>query len=104
MSVLNKSLRTNWALWASVSVILFVLLGFVNPIADVSKPSESYWELWIMPLQPSDYPFNWEEYFTGLVLLSLVRAVPAVIVGWALQAIVVAGIAGIRTLATRKST
>jgi len=102
MSIFNKSLRTSWALWAFLSVVLFVLLGFVNPLPE-DKFGFTYWGMWAIFLR-GEWFCSWGEIISQLVFVAFVWAVPAVVVGWVVQASVVAGMAGIRTLGTRKPT
>ena len=80
-------LHTNNRLWAITSVCVFVALGFVNPVAGVAKGDLSLWA-YVSDVVTG----NFADVTSGvqaIVFLSLLLAVPAVLVGWVLQALIV---------------
>ena len=75
---------TNKRLWAAISVVLFVLPWFLlrSGKGDEMRPAE----LWVEFFR---YPESAWEILWGILGLSLIFAIPAVLIGWVLQAMIV---------------
>jgi hypothetical protein len=84
MSLLQRQFLTSWLLLVAFSGALFVLLGFVDffPYGD----KLNYWAWWCQ-LLTRDYPPT--AAFIAIIAAGGLRAVPAVVVGWALQGLAV---------------
>ncbi len=87
MAWLRRSLRTNWVLWAVVSLGLLTSASFINPMPDI-KGSFSLWGEASNLLSRNDVPIIWESV-ARVGLYALVLAVPAVVFGWVVQACIV---------------
>lgn len=94
--MIHKKLKTSWTLWGSVTIALFVLLGFVIP-----ERGESYWQMWGIFLA-GGWNCAWGEFVGALAFFTFFFAVPSIVIGWVLQAIVVATVAGIQLVFTRR--
>jgi hypothetical protein len=80
----QRPIPTSRRLWAAFSVAAFVLLGFVD-IWGTTKTHGAYW-----PYLAHDLT-RWEWWRVPLVFgyLTMLIAVPAIVIGWVLQAVVV---------------
>jgi hypothetical protein len=97
MSIWHKKFRTNRALWASLSIALFVLMGFVR-LTPEGKGAVSYWGMWGVFLS-GEWICSPGEFVLFLVVHALIRGVPAVVVAWVLQAVGVAMVTGLQSTA-----
>jgi hypothetical protein len=89
MTVYRREFRTNWLLWAGISLALFTLGGFVDPLPGI-KGTHHFWGRLAMLLR-GDYICSTGELatpiaFQGLVLLAL----PSAVLGWVAHALIVA--------------
>jgi hypothetical protein len=77
--------RTDYRLWAVVSVPFFVALGFFNPTGEAGDTS-----LWshLRRLATGDHR-NTGGLVVGIVVQSLILAVPASVAGWLIHAVAV---------------
>lgn len=81
--------RTNYRVWALAAGCLFVALGFVDPVAGATwKGDNSFWAF-VRILLRGDYFCSTTELLIVIMVRALVQAVPAVVLGWVLQAFVV---------------
>jgi hypothetical protein len=97
----GKPLRTSYPLWALAAIILFIALGFVDPVAGAAKGDNS---LWSYVGHLCDGGYNTEALLTAAAYRAVLQTVPAVLLGWVLQALLVAGWAAARGwLAASKS-
>ena len=83
--------RTNYLLWVAASGCLFVALGFVDPVAGVSKGDSSLWAV-VNRFVRGAYYCSTTDIVVGLLILAISRAIPAAILGWVMQAVVVIGL------------
>jgi hypothetical protein len=81
--------RTNYQVWVIAAVSVFVALGFVDPTAGATwKGNNSLWAHF-GDLLRGDYSCSTANLLVPIMFQSLVQAVPAVVLGWVLQAFVV---------------
>ena len=78
---------------AANGAIVFFLLGFINLTPDITKGVGSYWRLWATFLERD---FVGGDIIAGLTVITGMFTVVSVVVGWVLQAIVVAAFAMMR--------
>src|SRR5947209_3455789 len=98
MSILTKKMRTNKPLWIAFSGLLFVLLGSIDPVPRLGGLN-SYWGFWDASLR------GFSNGSIGvLVVGGIVLAALSLIIGWALQAIVVVTLTCIRSLVVKKAS
>ena len=82
--------QTNCRLWVCVSTLAFVALGFVNPLAGITKCDDlSLWSHVDAALHRSNSNGFDESAWPFLGFHAGFMAMPAVIVGWAIQALIV---------------
>jgi hypothetical protein len=77
--------HTSHSLWLIVSVVLFVVAGFVH-LSGETKGDNRYWPL-IARLCTGDYTLSTGEYVFTMALYTLFLAVPSIIFGWVFQAV-----------------
>jgi hypothetical protein len=88
--MLREPLQTNNRLWVLGAVSVFVALGFVDHLAGATwKGDNSLWHYFGLLFEEQE-GHNTEGLLFVILFSSLLRAVPAVLVGWVLQALVVA--------------
>jgi hypothetical protein len=92
---LPRSIPTCRRLWAAFSVAAFVLLGFVD-IWGTTKTHGAYWSYLANDL--ADWQW-WEVPFV-FIQFTLLIAIPAIVIGWVIQALVMT----IRSEATSRLT
>jgi hypothetical protein len=87
---MNRRLwRTDYRLWALIAVPVFVGLGFVDHLAGATwKGDYSLWSI-VSRLLRGDYFCSTSEMLAAILAFALARAVPAALVGWVAQALVV---------------
>jgi hypothetical protein len=80
-----RQYRTDYRLWAVVSVPFFVALGFFNPTGEAGDTS-----LWfhLRKLASGDHR-NTGGLVVGIVVQALILAVPAAVAGWLAHAVAV---------------
>lgn len=92
MSAWNQSLKTNRRLWAVATAAVFVLVGFFGlmPIKG-ERTFAGYWDLWAMCLHGFLKPDAGDRALAlvFLLIIGCVLAVPALAIGWVVQAVVV---------------
>jgi hypothetical protein len=93
-SVLRAKLPTSVRLWGCFSLALFAVLGF-TPLFYQGKGGESYWDEWTILFSGESIDDRGVLVF-GLGLLGLIHAIPSIIAGWVMQAVVVVGVVGVR--------
>lgn len=81
----RQSFHANVRIWLSASVGLFVVLGFLHPLADVHKIDDSFWEM-VLDLVIGDYAWGAVGVVPGYAAM---LALPAVVFGWVVHAVVV---------------
>ena len=81
----KQPIKTNLFLWLIASLILFVIFGFVNWIPE--GKTECYWLWWVILLEGKYGCSNFDFVF-ALCFGAIFHAIPAIILGWALQAII----------------
>ncbi len=86
MSWWRKSYRSDWKLWFALSAALFIVGGFVNLWPDI-KGTEHFWGQFSR-LQQGDYSCSSEEMRFSVAFVGLLVAVPAVVLGWLLHALI----------------
>jgi hypothetical protein len=92
--------RTNNRLWLLASICLFVALGFVDPMAGAVHYDTSLWGIVGGLLRhPTDITL---DILVALLIVALLRLVPAVIFGWVMQALIVIAWSSIRHRAPEK--
>jgi hypothetical protein len=82
---MSKNYRTNRPLWAALSIVLFVVIGWVT-VLPFGKTEMTYWGLaagW------AENGFEHPELFVFFVFWAAVFAVPAAGLGWIAQALFV---------------
>jgi hypothetical protein len=84
----RRRYHTDFRLWALASAGLFVAFGFVDPLGGVSKGSNSLWGA-VRDLFRWGYAGSPGDVLAGLVGLAMLPAMPAVALGWVVQAFVV---------------
>jgi hypothetical protein len=99
MSILRVKLKMSRPLWGSLSLVLFVVLGFV-PLVPEGKAAFSYWQLWAVFLS-REWICSAGDFVALLVFHGLIRLIPSVVVGWVLYAIAVVTVAGVRALGAK---
>jgi hypothetical protein len=85
VSVWKRALKTNKALWVAIALVLFVAFGFWNPSPD-TKGGSTYWTFWTGYLHSE----HRADMIRQLVIWTGWLAIPAVAIGWVLQALIVA--------------
>jgi hypothetical protein len=80
--------RTDNRLWALIAACAFVALGFVDPVAGAAKGDNSLWS-WVGILVRGEYTCSTGELLAPIVLRAMIQAVPAALVGWVAQALIV---------------
>jgi hypothetical protein len=86
MSILRQKFRSDWRLWWAASLVLFILGGFVNLLPDSIKGSDHFWGH-VNRLLYGGHLYNTQELTTTVVFLGMLLAVPALLLGWLLQAL-----------------
>jgi hypothetical protein len=79
--------QTNYRLWTLASACLFVAFGFVNPVAGVAKADTSLWATvsYVVTGKFMDVTGG----VTAIVFMSLLLLMPALLLGWVVQAVIV---------------
>ena len=95
IEVSSRSYRTNWLLWAIVSIGIFVPMGFVD-VSGISK-STYFWDTCLYVLRGVRMGEVSSEVLGGCVLELLFLGIPSVAIAWVLQAIIVVGYTRWRT-------
>ena len=80
--------RTNYLLWAAASWCVFIVLGFVDPVASVSKCDNSLWAA-ASRFASGAYHCSTSEILFVILLAAMMRALPAILLGWAIHATIV---------------
>lgn len=81
--------RTNYWIWGIVSGCIFLALGFVDPVAGATwKGDCSLWSH-VGDLISGDYFCSPGDILAPIVFMALFLAIPAALLGWVLQAIIV---------------
>lgn len=88
--------HTNYWIWKMASGGIFVALGFVDPLAEAWKGDNSLWH-WVSILVRGDYICSPATILTPIAFLALFLAVPSILTGWVVQALVVVLWSSIRT-------
>jgi hypothetical protein len=84
-----RPFRTDYRIWAFIAGCLFVVLGFVDPEAGATWTGHSFWTL-LGVLLRGEYICSTADLVVSIVGRAvLLLAVPAVTLGWVLQAFVV---------------
>jgi hypothetical protein len=82
-------LRTNRRLWFVVSICLFIALGFIDPLAGLTQKSEH--NLWAeFGAMANGNSFVIRNMLPGVIAYSLLNAFAAALLGWVVQALVIA--------------
>lgn len=80
---------TNYLIWGITSGCIFLALGFVDPVAGATwKGDNSLWSYGGI-LVHGDYICSRAEILTHIAFLALLLAVPAALLGWVVQALVI---------------
>lgn len=84
-----KTSRTNYLFWAVATAGVFVVLGFVNPLAGATWKGE--YSLWdhVGILLRGEHMGGAGAALVPVLFLSGVLAVPSLLVGWLVQAVFV---------------
>jgi hypothetical protein len=82
----NKSWKTEYRLWAMFAAMIFVLLAFVDPLGGMDKGEHGVVAYGRLLLEGK---YNNQALITAIVILSILQAIPALLVGWIIQAIIV---------------
>jgi hypothetical protein len=83
--MMNKSFRTSWLLWFLMALLVFVPLGFVYfPGTDDTR----FWAR-LYTFCKGDYSIRSADYLQMLAVLAVVLLIPAILLGWVLQAVIV---------------
>ncbi len=80
--------HTDKRLWLIAASVLFVALGFVDPVAGVAKGDNSLWAH-VARFVTGDYFCSTPEIVIPILLRSALQAIPAAVLGWVAQAVVV---------------
>jgi hypothetical protein len=81
--------RTNYWIWGIASGSIVLALGFVNPGAGVTwKGDSSLWS-YVGVLVRGDYFCSLADILAPIAFMALFLAVPAALLGWVLQALIV---------------
>jgi hypothetical protein len=86
----RQPFRTDYRLWILAAGCVFVALGFVDPVAGAAKGDNSWWA-YVGFLLRGDYSCSTGEIIGAITFRGALQAVPSVLVGWVLQALVVVG-------------
>src|SRR5262245_21311298 len=86
--------HTSYSLWLFATVAIFIGLAFVDPVAGAAKGENSL-VAYVRMLADGHY-YNTEALLIGIGLRSAFQAIPAVLIGWLLQAIVVVTTSAVR--------
>ena len=81
----KQPIKTNLFLWLIASLILFVIFGFVNWIPE--GKTECYWLWWAIFFE-GDYGCSNYDFVFALCFGAIYLSIPAIILGWALQAVI----------------
>jgi hypothetical protein len=82
--MLRHSIPTNHSLWAAFAIALFVAASCVNWVPEGRTPP--YWVVWWIFLT-GNYSYA-PDMVAALVILGLGLAVPAIVLGWVVHAMV----------------
>ena len=87
----QERFRTDYRLWALLAGCVFIGLGFVDPVAGATwKGDNSLWA-YVGILVSREYACSTDTALMLIGLRALLHAVPAALVGWVAQALVVVG-------------
>jgi hypothetical protein len=95
--------RTNYWLWAFAATCLFVVLGFVDHLAGTTyKGDHSLWSYVGIAIH-GEYHSSTAEFLAAITFHTILRALPAALVGWVAQALAVVVFTGITQRTATKS-
>lgn len=77
---------TNPSQWAISSTVVFVVLGFIDPIAGVAKGENNWWSK--VFLLPSLNRSQLGETVPPVLVYGAILALAAIVLGWVLQALI----------------
>src|SRR5438552_3401381 len=98
-TALQTRRRTSYRLWAALSIIFFIGFGFV-PLPGATKADSRYWSL-LERMLTGNYTVAVKEYFLIMAFYTSALFLPAALLGWVFQAIIV--LLSARVPATRKA-
>jgi hypothetical protein len=84
----RSAYRTNHLGWVLASACVFAALSFIDLFAGVAKGDCSLWGQ-LAVLFRGEYICDTTEVLGGVVLWTAILAVPAVLIGWLIQAVIV---------------
>lgn len=80
--------RTNNWLWGIASGCIFLALGFADPVSGAAKGDCSLWSH-VGVLIRRDYFCSSAEILAHVAFLAMFLAVPAALLGWVVQALII---------------
>jgi hypothetical protein len=96
--------RTNYWFWGIASGCIFLALGFVDPVAGATwKGDCSLWSH-VGILIRGDYFCSSADIVAPIAFMALFLAVPAALLGWVLQALIVVAWQSSRTTPSHSSS
>ncbi|HLW65102.1 MAG TPA: hypothetical protein VKS79_07235 [Gemmataceae bacterium] len=87
MQMAAKQFQTNYRILTLLAILLFVGLGFVDPVAGVAKGDCSLWSYVGIIFRTNRAVA--EEIGPKIVYMALLTAMVAVVIAWVLQALIV---------------
>jgi hypothetical protein len=78
----------NTRIWLIAAGCLFVAIGFVDPVAGVTKGDNSLWSH-TTHLVTGDYHCSTSDIVIPIVFQAVLLSVPSVMIGWVIQAFIV---------------
>jgi hypothetical protein len=87
--MVQKRFPTNYRLWLIISACIFIVLGFVDLLAGANwKADYSLWADFNRFVQGA-YSCDTGDMLVILIFRGFLQAIPSIIIGWALQALIV---------------
>jgi hypothetical protein len=77
--------RTNFLLWAAASWCVFIVFGFVDPMAGVGKGDNTLWAA-VARFTSGANSCSTSDILVVIFLMAIVQAAPAILIGWVIQA------------------